>query len=186
MLRKLARATAACDRFNLKCISPQGGGRSRSSPHFFRAIRPPMLRGRLSVLSPAFDFHRAEAAANRLITSRVQPMCPRDACSLCVNAAVRLTLLVNSSGTVRSITVLGGDLGLAEPVLDAVRQWRYEPYRLYGSPVAVLETNLPGTERRRPDVGNITSGASPIESRTTGTQEGFPRCRTSGEATRRR
>ena|ERR1700727_1617775 len=37
-----------------------------------------------------------------------------------------------------------------------------------------------------PRSGNITSGASPIESRTTGTQEGFPRCRTSGEATRRR
>src|SRR5437016_5611384 len=37
-------------------------------------------------------------------------------------------------------------------------------------------------ESGRPDVGNITPGASTIESRTTGTQERFPRCRTSGEA----
>src|SRR5690242_11524801 len=55
-----------------------------------------------------------------------------------------------------------------------------------GGTRTVLETNLPGAGRRRPDDGNLTSGASPIESRTTGTQEGFPRCGTSGEATGRR
>jgi len=55
-----------------------------------------------------------------------------------------------------------------------------------GGARTVLETHLPGAGRRRPDVWNITLGASTIESRTTGTQEGFPRCRTSGEAAGRK
>ena len=51
-----------------------------------------------------------------------------------------------------------------------------------GGTGTVLEANLPEAGRRRPEIGNATSGASTIESRATRAQEGFPRCRTSGEA----
>src|SRR5216683_4396306 len=52
-----------------------------------------------------------------------------------------------------------------------------------GSPGTILAGNLPEAGRCRPDVGSATSGAGAIQSRAAGTQEGFPRCRTSGKAT---
>src|SRR6266478_1484517 len=52
-----------------------------------------------------------------------------------------------------------------------------------GSTGTVLAGNQPEAGRCRPDVGSATSGAGAIQSRAAGTQEGFPRCRTSGKAT---
>src|SRR6266403_890162 len=51
-----------------------------------------------------------------------------------------------------------------------------------GSTGTLLETTTPEAGRRKPDVGNLASGTSAIQSRAARTQEGFPRCRTSGEA----
>jgi hypothetical protein len=52
-----------------------------------------------------------------------------------------------------------------------------------GSAGKVLETDMRDARRRKAEVWNVASGAGAIQSRTTGTQEGFPRCRTPGEAT---
>src|ERR1700751_2514953 len=51
-----------------------------------------------------------------------------------------------------------------------------------GSAGTVLETNTPEAGRRKSEVRNVAFGAGAVQSRATGTQEGFPRCRTSGEA----
>src|SRR6266404_2226148 len=47
----------------------------------------------------------------------------------------------------------------------------------------VLETDMRDAKRRKAEVWNLAFGAGAIQSRTTGTQEGFPRCRTPSEAT---
>ena len=52
-----------------------------------------------------------------------------------------------------------------------------------GSIGTVLETATPEAGRRKPQIGNVTSGAAAIEPRAAGTQEGFPGCRTPGKAT---
>ncbi len=44
-----------------------------------------------------------------------------------------------------------------------------------------LETATPEAGGRKPEVGNSAFGTGAIQSRTAGTQEGFPRCRTPGE-----
>src|SRR5258708_2866155 len=51
-----------------------------------------------------------------------------------------------------------------------------------GSIGTVLETATPEARRRKPEVRSVAFGAGAIEPRTAGTQEGFPRCRTPGEA----
>src|SRR5438094_357268 len=51
-----------------------------------------------------------------------------------------------------------------------------------GSAGTALETATPEAGRRKPEVGNSAFGTGAIQSRTAGTQEGFPRCRTPGEA----
>jgi protein TonB len=77
----------------------------------------------------------SEDAGNNHIISRVQPVCPNDACSLCANAAVRLRLVVGTSGAVKEVTALGANPRLAEAAIRAVKQWRYERYVLNGRPV---------------------------------------------------
>src|SRR5207253_4030966 len=52
-----------------------------------------------------------------------------------------------------------------------------------GSAGKVLETDMREARRRKAEVWNVAFGAGAIQSRTTGTQEGFPRCRTPSEAT---
>src|SRR5579862_7300832 len=51
-----------------------------------------------------------------------------------------------------------------------------------GSAGAVLEADAREAGRRKPEVGNAAFGAGAVQSRAAGTQEGFPRCRTPGEA----
>src|SRR5467141_3977830 len=51
-----------------------------------------------------------------------------------------------------------------------------------GSAGAVLEAATREARRRKAEVRKVASGAGTVQSRTTGTQEGFPRCRTPGEA----
>jgi periplasmic protein TonB len=78
----------------------------------------------------------SEGAGNRRITQRIQPICPDDSCTLCEHAEVILQLAVNKSGAVKQVSVVrAGDSRLAEAALHAVKQWRYSPYILNGSPV---------------------------------------------------
>src|SRR5207302_10399109 len=51
-----------------------------------------------------------------------------------------------------------------------------------GSAGKVLEADTREARRRKAEVRNVASGAGAVQSRTTGTQEGFPGCRTPGEA----
>src|SRR5216683_1254357 len=51
-----------------------------------------------------------------------------------------------------------------------------------GSAGAVLEAATREARRRKAEVRNVASGAGAVQSRAAGTQEGFPGCRTPGEA----
>src|SRR5438876_9949479 len=51
-----------------------------------------------------------------------------------------------------------------------------------GSAGKVLEADTREARRCKAEVRNFAPGAGGVQSRTTGTQEGFPRCRTPGEA----
>src|SRR5947208_4701021 len=51
-----------------------------------------------------------------------------------------------------------------------------------GNAGKVLETATREARRREAEIRNVASGAGAVQSRTAGTQEGFPRCRTLGEA----
>ena len=56
---------------------------------------------------------------------------------------VILQAVVHKDGTVGDVTVLkspGARLGFDESAIEAVKQWRYKPYLLNGSPVEVETT----------------------------------------------
>jgi len=68
---------------------------------------------------------------------RVLPEYPAQARSLRLEGPVVLEAMVMEDGSVHDIKLVSGHPTLARAALDAVRQWRYQPYRLNGKPVAM-------------------------------------------------
>jgi TonB family protein len=74
-------------------------------------------------------------AVNRYLLQRVEPEYPEPAKLQHIEGAVVLGILVGSDGTVKSLSVVSGDLQLVNAATDAVRQWRFKPYLLNGKAV---------------------------------------------------
>jgi TonB family protein len=52
-----------------------------------------------------------------------------------VEGAVVLLASVNADGSVDSVRVISGNTQLAPSAVEAVKQWRYDPYYANGQPV---------------------------------------------------
>lgn len=81
--------------------------------------------------------HRSEGLMQGQLVRQVQPQYPEIARDMHLSGTVRLEALIGTDGTVRNLDVLSGNPILARAVLAAVRQWRYRPTLLNGTPVEV-------------------------------------------------
>jgi peptidyl-prolyl cis-trans isomerase A (cyclophilin A) len=81
----------------------------------------------------------AGAAAGMLV-SRTPPFYPIDAKRDRVQGTVVLDAIIGTDGTVKELNVVSGPDELQQAALDAVRQWRYQPFLLNGAPVEVRTT----------------------------------------------
>ena len=57
-----------------------------------------------------------------------------------VEGTVVLQAVISKTGTIENLRVLSGPVMLRQSALDAVKQWRYQPYLLNGEPVEVETT----------------------------------------------
>jgi putative methionine-R-sulfoxide reductase with GAF domain len=71
---------------------------------------------------------------------QVDPLMPQDLASLNLPKEVLLEGVIDRDGTVRDLRLLRGDSRLAYAAIEAVRQWRYEPFRSNGERVDMLAT----------------------------------------------
>lgn len=72
------------------------------------------------------------------IISKIEPRYPGPAIKACIEGVVILDLIIDTDGTVESISVLRGlPLGLTKSATDAVKQWQFEPSTYRGHPVSV-------------------------------------------------
>ncbi len=71
---------------------------------------------------------------------QVAPIYSEEARALRVQGDVVLEGIIGKDGVVREIRVVHGDARLQGAAIDAVRQWRYEPFRSNGEPVDMLST----------------------------------------------
>jgi protein TonB len=69
------------------------------------------------------------------LEQKVQPIYPAQARSKGLQGPVVLQIVIDEVGQVRNLRTVSGDAVLARAAIDAVRQWRYQPYRLNGQPV---------------------------------------------------
>ncbi len=72
---------------------------------------------------------------------RVQPSYPPLARLARVQGAVELRAIISKAGTIENLVVVRGHPMLATAAIEAVRQWRYRPYRLNNEPIEV-ETEI--------------------------------------------
>jgi TonB family protein len=115
----------------------------RSTQDFAR-IADDVNVARVNELSTTSEAPSASAStdvqivAGRLI-HRVDPKYPKDARKKNIEGSVVLLATVETNGSVTDLSIISGDLRLAEAAVDAVRQWRFDPYTQGGNLVQVQQ-----------------------------------------------
>jgi TonB family protein len=118
--------------------SPASPAQEDASPPDSTSDHPgPQAANRLSLpsssSSPGAVWLAPDEADSRLL-NRVEPEYPPDAIAAHRSGNVKLEVLVAADGTVSSVQTLSGDPLLASAAAQAVRNWRYEPYRAHEQP----------------------------------------------------
>ena len=86
---------------------------------------------------PAQTLRVSQGVSQGLLLKRVQPVYPSQAMQMRIQGAVDLEASISQDGSITKIKVLNGHPVLARAAVDAVRQWKYQPYVLNGEPVAI-------------------------------------------------
>jgi TonB family protein len=76
----------------------------------------------------------------KLVTHRVDPDYPEAARPANLRGVIVLDVVVGRDGSVVNVHALNGPDVLAQAAMDALRWWRFEPYRVDGQPVVVETT----------------------------------------------
>jgi TonB family protein len=63
----------------------------------------------------------------RKLKSKIAPVYPDLARRMGITGAVKVQITVATNGTVKNAKLVGGHPVLANPALDAIKKWRYEP-----------------------------------------------------------
>ena len=79
----------------------------------------------------------SQGVSQGLLLKKVQPVYPRSALSMHIEGIVELMATISKSGDIATVKVLRGDKQLTQAAVDAVKQWKYKPYRLNGEPVEI-------------------------------------------------
>jgi TonB family protein len=95
------------------------------------------LNGVLSAKAslPALTVPVSQGVTGGELIRRVSPIYPSQARSQRLEGTVVLAATVMEDGTVRDVKVVQGSPVLAQPAVDAVKRWRYQPFVLDGKPV---------------------------------------------------
>jgi protein TonB len=72
-----------------------------------------------------------------MLVRKVTPTYPPLARQARVQGSVMLEAVISANGTIEDLKVISGHPLLVKAAVDAVKQWRYRPYLLNGSPVEV-------------------------------------------------
>jgi TonB family protein len=75
--------------------------------------------------------------ATALLVKKVTPEYPAAARQARIQGQVIMTALINKDGDVESLALVSGDPALSPSAMEAVKQWKYKPYLLNGTPMAV-------------------------------------------------
>lgn len=86
-------------------------------------------------LLPTLAAPVSQGVSGGRLLHRVPPVYPSQAKVLGMEGRVVMSAIVAEDGSVDELKVVQGDATLARAALDAVKQWRYQPYKLNGKVV---------------------------------------------------
>jgi TonB family protein len=86
------------------------------------------------------QIHVPAEGMEKLVIHRVDPDYPAAARLANLQGVIVLDVVVGSDGSVADVHALNGPDVLAQAAIDALRWWRFEPYRVNGQPVVVETT----------------------------------------------
>jgi protein TonB len=96
----------------------------RIAPTMPKVVAPPKVRV-------------SSGVAQGLLIHQTKPVYPPLAVAARIQGTVLLQAVVARNGTVQDLRVVSGHPLLVKAAMDAVKQWRYKPYRLNDQPVEV-------------------------------------------------
>lgn len=100
---------------------------------------PLALPGTTSV--PKLTAEVAKVRSGGVIIRQISPIYPTNARAMGLQGQVELQIRVNKDGSVADIKRISGNPILANAAMDAVRRWRYEPFKVDGQPIE-MDTNI--------------------------------------------
>ncbi len=89
---------------------------------------------------PQPQAHVPADVMEKLVTHRVDPDYPEAARPAKLEGVIVLDVVVGRDGSVEDVRALNGPDVLAQAAMEALRWWRFEPYRVDGKPVVVETT----------------------------------------------
>jgi TonB family protein len=77
----------------------------------------------------------SQGVSQGLLIKKTTPTYPVNALRMRTEGPVQLLATISKTGGISTVKVISGDANLARAAVDAVKQWKYKPYLLDGSPV---------------------------------------------------
>ena len=113
---------------SIASIAPAGNGGSL----------PNLMNGASSAPAPVLQtMNVSQGVSQGLVIKKVAPSYPTNALRMRIEGPVELLATISKKGDIASIKILSGDPSLARAAAEAVKQWKYKPYLLDGSPVEI-------------------------------------------------
>ena len=109
-----------------------GGG--SAIPSVFNGIRPTVHAAASNPTSIS------AGVAVGLLIQKAPPVYPAIAKAAHVSGTVEIQATISKTGTIQDMHIVSGPVMLRQAALDAVRTWRYKPYRLNNEPTEVQTT----------------------------------------------
>jgi TonB family protein len=79
----------------------------------------------------------SSGVAQGLLVTKVPPQYPQEAKDQSIQGVVVMKVTVDKEGNVENIQLMSGHPLLVPPAIGAVKQWKYKPYLVNGTPVEV-------------------------------------------------
>lgn len=95
-----------------------------------------LMSGTNTNLAPVLQtVNVSQGVSQGLLIKKTTPSYPVNASRLRIEGLVQLLATISKTGDISTVKVISGDPNLARAAVDAVKQWKYRPYLLDGSPV---------------------------------------------------
>jgi TonB family protein len=123
----------------LTMLPEKRGEATLPGPEQTQQKKPEITTALMAVTMPQGTSESAPITVGKLV-HRVDPAYPAAAREKKLSGVAVLSAVVSKMGTMKEVNLISGPEALGAEAIKAIRQWRYEPYRVAGQPVDVKTT----------------------------------------------